>query len=250
MVSLITEHIEIWTTAQTQKINGGRGRGQNSNGQSPHGIKKLRELILELAVRGKLVPQNPDDEPASALLQKIAKEKARLIKEGEIKKQKPLPEIGEDEKPFELPEGWVWQRLGEIGYTQTGGTPSKNNKSFFGNDVFLFAFTESFGDTRASSVRPRGVQSRPRFVGRRIFVVVDRSRNRLSDSRARRRDQVFLPARGEYDLGRLETRNNRKLSRHFSRADKTRRKFETRGFREIGFVRPRGYLRKRRVAEK
>jgi len=135
MVSLITEHIEIWTTAQTQKINGGRGRGQNSNGQSPHGIKKLRELILELAVRGKLVPQNPDDEPASALLQKIAKEKARLIKEGEIKKQKPLPEIGEDEKPFELPEGWVWQRLGEIGYTQTGGTPSKNNKSFFGNDV-------------------------------------------------------------------------------------------------------------------
>ena len=134
-MNLITEHLDIWTTAQTPKTNGGRGRGRNTNGQSLYGIKKLRELILELAVRGKLVPQDPNDEPASVLLEKIAKEKARLIKEGKIKKQKPLPEIGEDEKPFELPEGWVWQRVGEIGYTQTGGTPSKNNKSFFGNFV-------------------------------------------------------------------------------------------------------------------
>ena len=98
MLNLITEHMDIWTAAQTQKANGGRGRGNNSNGQSPHGIKKLRELILELAVRGKLVPQDPNDEPASVLLEKITKEKARLIKEGKIKKQKKLPEISEDEK--------------------------------------------------------------------------------------------------------------------------------------------------------
>ena len=114
MVSLITEYIDIWTAARTQKTNGGRGRGKNSNGQSAHGIKKLRELILELAVRGKLVPQDPNDEPASVLLEKIAKEKERLIKEGKIKKQKPLSEITEDEKPFKLPVGWEWTRLGDV----------------------------------------------------------------------------------------------------------------------------------------
>ncbi len=114
MVNLITEHIDIWTAAQTQKGNGGRGRGNNGNGQSPHGIKKLRELILELAVRGKLVPQDPKSEPASVLLDKIGKEKARLLKEGKIKKQKGLPEIGEHEKLFDLPLGWEWARLGNI----------------------------------------------------------------------------------------------------------------------------------------
>ena len=122
MVNLITEHIDIWTAAQIQKTKGGRGRGKNSNGQSPHGIKKLRELILELAVRGKLVPQDHNDEPASILLEKIAKEKARLIKEGKIKKPKKLPVIGEDEKPFELPEGWVWVRLGNVGNIFNGNS--------------------------------------------------------------------------------------------------------------------------------
>ncbi|MEY6223001.1 restriction endonuclease subunit S, partial [Salmonella enterica subsp. enterica serovar Corvallis] len=75
---------------------------------------KLRELILELAVRGKLVPQDPNDEPASVLLKRIAAEKAELVKQGKIKKQKPLPEISEEEKPFELPMGWEWTRLGSI----------------------------------------------------------------------------------------------------------------------------------------
>ncbi len=111
MINLITENIDIWTAAQTQKTNGGRGRGRNSNGQSPYGIKKLRELILELAVHGKLVPQDSKDEPAIVLLEKIAKEKARLIKEGKIKKQKKLQEISEDEKLFELPAAWEWTRL-------------------------------------------------------------------------------------------------------------------------------------------
>jgi len=111
MNHLITEHMDIWTAAQTQKSNGGRGRGSNGNGQSSHGIKKLRELVLELAVRGKLVPQDPNDEPASVLLEKIAKEKKRLVKEGKIKKEKPLPEIQEEEKRFELPIGWEWQDL-------------------------------------------------------------------------------------------------------------------------------------------
>jgi len=111
---LITEHMDIWTAAQTQKSNGGRGRGSNGNGQSSHGIKKLRELILDLAVRGKLVPQDPNDEPASVLLEKIAEEKKRLIKKGKIKKQNPLPEISEDEKLFALPPGWQFERFGNV----------------------------------------------------------------------------------------------------------------------------------------
>ena len=124
MVDLITEHIDIWTTAQALKKNGGRGRGKKSNGQSPHGIKKLRELILELAVRGKLGPQDPGDEPASVLLEKIAQEKVRLIKEGKIKKQKKLPEINGHEKLFEVPQGWEWVRLQDVSsYIQRGKGP-------------------------------------------------------------------------------------------------------------------------------
>ncbi|UUX93379.1 restriction endonuclease subunit S [Methanoplanus endosymbiosus] len=85
------------------------------------GIKKLRELILQLAVQGKLVPQNPGDEPASILLEKIKEEKQNLIKTGQIKKQKPLPPIEENEVPYELPEGWIWTRLETIlSEAQTG----------------------------------------------------------------------------------------------------------------------------------
>jgi len=124
-VNRITEHIDIWTAAQTPKTNGA-GRGNGSARNSLHGIKKLRELILELAVRGKLVPQDPTDLPASDLLEKITREKARLIKEGKIKKQKPLPEISEDEKPFELPAGWEWARIGDIGHDWGQKTPEND----------------------------------------------------------------------------------------------------------------------------
>ncbi|WP_241240428.1 restriction endonuclease subunit S [Xanthomonas vesicatoria] len=81
---------------------------------APNGIKKLRELILELAVRGKLVPQDPSDEPASELLRRIAKEKALLVAEGKIKKQKVLSEIEKDEALFELPSSWIWTRFGNV----------------------------------------------------------------------------------------------------------------------------------------
>ncbi|ELX9017400.1 restriction endonuclease [Salmonella enterica subsp. enterica serovar Wilhelmsburg] len=108
---LIVDHIDTWTTALQTRSTAGRG---SSGKIELYGIKKLRELILELAVRGKLVPQDPNDEPASELLKHIAAEKAELVKQGKIKKQKPLPEISEEEKPFELPMGWEWTRLGSI----------------------------------------------------------------------------------------------------------------------------------------
>ena len=78
---------------------------------APDGIHKLRGLILELAVRGKLVPQDPNDEPASELLKRIAKERARLEAEGICRKMKPVPPVEDDEQQFALPNGWRWVRL-------------------------------------------------------------------------------------------------------------------------------------------
>jgi type I restriction enzyme S subunit len=118
--NLITEHLDIWTSAIKTKSAAGRGSSKNLE---LVGVKKLRELILELAVRGKLVPQDPNDEPASELLKKIEVEKAQLLKEGKIKKQKPSSPIGDEEQPFELPVGWEFVRLSEIGHDWGQKTP-------------------------------------------------------------------------------------------------------------------------------
>ena len=76
--------------------------------------KQLKNALLQHAIQGRLVPQDPGDEPADVLLQRIRAEKEQLIKEGKIKKQKPLPPITEEEKPFTIPDSWQWVRLGEI----------------------------------------------------------------------------------------------------------------------------------------
>lgn len=109
--NLITEHIDIWTSAVKAKSTSGRG---SSKKLELYGVKKLRELILELAVRGKLVPQDPNDEPASVLLERIAAEKAKLVKAKKIKKQKSLGQVSKDEELFDTPTGWTWTRISEI----------------------------------------------------------------------------------------------------------------------------------------
>ncbi len=76
--------------------------------------KLIRQKILDLAIRGKLVPQAPSDEPASELLKRINAEKAVLVKSGKIKKEKPLPPISKDEIPFDIPGSWTWVRLGKL----------------------------------------------------------------------------------------------------------------------------------------
>lgn len=96
---------------------------------------KLKKSILQYAIQGKLVPQDSSDEPASVLLSKIKAEKEKLIKEGKIKKEKPLPPITDSEKPFDIPDTWQWVRLAELGETQTGTTPSTDNIICFGNDI-------------------------------------------------------------------------------------------------------------------
>jgi len=79
-----------------------------------YSIDRLKQTILQLAVMGKLVEQDPDDEPASELLKRIKKEKERLVKEGKIKNQNHLPEIDNKIIPYELPIGWIWSRIGDI----------------------------------------------------------------------------------------------------------------------------------------
>lgn len=105
----ITEHLDLWTEAVTTKSASGRGRNGNIE---LTGIKKLRELILELAVRGQLVPQESSDESASYLLARIADERERLIKTGEIKQLQRLPKVDENDQR-RLPPSWVWTRLGQ-----------------------------------------------------------------------------------------------------------------------------------------
>ena len=113
----------------------------------------LKSKILDLAIQGKLVEQDPNDEPASVLLEKIRAEKQELIKQGKIKKDKQesyiykgadnrhYEKIGSetkditDEIPFEIPESWSWCRLGSVGITQTGTTPATSHSEYFGKDI-------------------------------------------------------------------------------------------------------------------
>ena len=101
---------------------------------APGGIQTLRGLILELAVRGKLVPQDPNDEPASELLKRIAKERARLEAKGIFKKSK-ATQVSDAERPFDSPEGWVWVRLTHFGEFRGGKTPSTNHSEYWGGSI-------------------------------------------------------------------------------------------------------------------
>ena len=108
--------------------------------------KALRQKILDLAIHGKLVPpvcrqagKDPNDEPASALLRRIHEEKDRLIKEGKIKKGKKSDKTSDtvhyENVPFEVPESWEWTTLGEIGTWQSGATPSRLQKDYYGGNI-------------------------------------------------------------------------------------------------------------------
>lgn len=108
-------------------------------------IAKLRASILSDAVSGRLVPQDPNDEPASILLEKIRVEKECLIKEGKIKREKPLPPIAADEIPYELPEGWIWCKLSTITEVGTGATPLKSTSDYY-NGTIPWVTSSATGD--------------------------------------------------------------------------------------------------------
>lgn len=95
----------------------------------------MKKSILQMAMQGKLVEQRAEEGTADELYEQIVAEKAQLIKDGKIKKEKPLPEIAEDEIPFEIPSSWKWVRLSQAGFTQTGNTPSKTHPEYFGSTI-------------------------------------------------------------------------------------------------------------------
>lgn len=106
-------------------------------------VKLAKEKILDLAIRGQLVPQNPDDEPASVLLERIRAEKQQLIQQGKIKPdKKDTVTFTDDELPFELPDGWEWARLQNISEIVTGSTPSKKKLEFYGGDFPFYKPTD------------------------------------------------------------------------------------------------------------
>ena len=108
--------------------------------------KALRQKILDLAIHGKLVPQDPNDEPASVLLERIRAEKERLIKEGKIKRPKKSKTTSDkphyENVPFEVPSSWVWTTLGEIAEIITGNTPSKDIKEYYSGNIPFFKPTD------------------------------------------------------------------------------------------------------------
>lgn len=108
-------------------------------------ITDTRNKVLQLAIQGKLVEQCEDDEPVSVLLGKIAEEKERLIKENKIKKEKPLPEIMEEERLFDLPNGWEWCRLGNIANIIMGQSPDSASVSEDNDGIEFHQGKTSFG---------------------------------------------------------------------------------------------------------
>jgi len=134
---------------------------------APEGIQKLRGLILELAVRGKLVPQDPNDEPASELLKRITKERTRLEAEGACKKSKPRQVVSEDEQPFAVPGGWAWVRLADIGHDWGQKTPDSD---------FTYVDVSAIDNARGvidspSVLAPENAPSRARKIVQRGTVI-------------------------------------------------------------------------------
>jgi len=123
---------------------------------APDGIKKLRELILTLAMQGKLVPQDPKGQPASELLKEIAAEKKRLVKAGKIKAPKPLPAIKPEDVPYTVPKGWEWVRFEEICSIITQGPNPKYNGRGVPN--FRVLKTKDFYDDRILYQRMESIE--------------------------------------------------------------------------------------------
>ena len=134
--------------------------------------KLLRQKILDLAIRGKLVPQDPNDEPASVLLERIKAEKEQLIKEGKIKRSKKTATTSDSRHyPFELPSGWVWCRLGEINDIARGGSP-RPIKNYITDDPNGVNWIK-IGDTTKNSKYIETVKEKIRIEGvrksRKVF---------------------------------------------------------------------------------
>ena len=106
--------------------------------EAPNGVAKLRELILQLAVQGKLGTQDVNDEPTAVLFSQIQAERSRLIADGVMRRSKPLPPVGADELPFQIPTQWSWIRFDDVGDWGAGATPNRGRLDYFGGTIKWF----------------------------------------------------------------------------------------------------------------
>ena len=125
----------------------------------------MKTKLLDLAIQGKLTDQRAEDGNARDLLKEIQAEKDKLIKEKKIKKEKPLPEITEEEKPFDIPENWMWVRLGEMILNHIGGgTPDKSNEAYWNGDIPWMSVKDvhqdsMYADRTIDSITPAGLEN-------------------------------------------------------------------------------------------
>jgi len=143
-------------------------------------VKKLRQQLLQDAVQGKLVKQNPKDEPASELLKRIKAEKEKLIAEKKIKKEKELPPIKPGEIPFDIPENWVWCRLGDLCNTITkGSSPNWQGVQYVTEDTGILYITSKNVDsfkldlTKATYVEEKFNEIEPRSILRKGDILTN-----------------------------------------------------------------------------
>jgi type I restriction enzyme S subunit len=139
-------------------------------------VQQFRRTVLSLAVRGQLVSPEPNDESATALLQRIQAEKARQIKDGILRKEKPLPPLTDHEKPFPVPSGWMWARVGAMSLLTDYGTSVKSNLAETGVPVL------SMGDIQGGMVIlgaqkkvPREIEDLPRLFLKRLDLLYNRT---------------------------------------------------------------------------
>jgi len=129
---------------------------------APDSIASLRKFVLDLAVRGKLVRQHPSDEPASELLKQIAKEKARLVKAGEVRDKPALPTVSDKEMPFGIPASWRWVRFANIADFSAGRTPSRNDSTFWNNGDHAWVSIADMNDSQVLTATKETVTSKAR----------------------------------------------------------------------------------------
>jgi type I restriction enzyme S subunit len=120
---------------------------------APDAVPRLRRLILDLAVRGKLVEQDPSAESAGSLVQRIRQEKLKAIERGQERKEKPLPPLDADERPFLIPVGWSWSQLAEIGFLNPRNTADDKTPASF---VPMSMISTEYGTANLDEVRPWG----------------------------------------------------------------------------------------------
>lgn len=141
--TLLTDHLDVWTSAIARKSSAGRGRSRKF---SLHGIEKLRSLILDLAVRGKLVPQDPSDESATILLRRFRAENIDWIEKKRMRKGKQLPPVHVEDIRYKAPYGWSWIRLNQLGDWGAGATPNRKRSDYYGGGIPWFKSGELTSD--------------------------------------------------------------------------------------------------------